>query len=199
MRIRTPRWERSPLGSSGGISSLNTPWVTWRWRSVGPDYFQVSFLSGFGAPTLPAWLSTGYRTALLPELGSGAPRTAGRLRRASSVCRSSSNVPAFAIVARNHLAAPDRGPRERPREQRDGGGSSCWCLPFSSSSDSSTFTRRTITHSHRNGFAGIHHGAAIVFFAYIGFDAISTAAEETRNPQRNLPLGISGRTGDVHR
>ena len=43
-----------------------------------------------------------------------------------------------------------------------------------------------------NGFTGIHQGAAIVFFAYIGFDAISTAAEETRNPQRNLPMGILG-------
>jgi APA family basic amino acid/polyamine antiporter len=43
-----------------------------------------------------------------------------------------------------------------------------------------------------NGWAGIHQGAAIVFFAYIGFDAISTAAEETRNPQRNLPIGILG-------
>jgi APA family basic amino acid/polyamine antiporter len=43
-----------------------------------------------------------------------------------------------------------------------------------------------------NGFEGIHHGAAIVFFAYIGFDAISTAAEETKNPQRNLPIGILG-------
>src|SRR5207247_5376616 len=41
-----------------------------------------------------------------------------------------------------------------------------------------------------NGFRGIHQAAAIVFFAYIGFDAISTAAEETRNPQRNLPIGI---------
>lgn len=41
-----------------------------------------------------------------------------------------------------------------------------------------------------NGWTGIHQGAAIVFFAYIGFDAISTAAEETRNPQRNMPLGI---------
>jgi APA family basic amino acid/polyamine antiporter len=38
----------------------------------------------------------------------------------------------------------------------------------------------------------IHQGAAIVFFAYIGFDAISTAAEETKNPQRNLPIGILG-------
>ncbi|MBA2635461.1 MAG: amino acid permease [Sphingomonas sp.] len=43
-----------------------------------------------------------------------------------------------------------------------------------------------------NGFRGIHQGAAIVFFAFIGFDAISTAAEETKNPQRNMPIGILG-------
>ncbi len=43
-----------------------------------------------------------------------------------------------------------------------------------------------------NGWHGIHQGAAIVFFAYIGFDAISTAAEETKDPQRNMPIGILG-------
>ncbi|PYQ16380.1 MAG: amino acid permease [Acidobacteria bacterium] len=43
-----------------------------------------------------------------------------------------------------------------------------------------------------NGFGGVAAGAAIVFFAYIGFDAISTTAEETRNPQRNMPIGIMG-------
>jgi basic amino acid/polyamine antiporter, APA family len=41
-----------------------------------------------------------------------------------------------------------------------------------------------------HGFAGISTGAAIIFFAYIGFDAVSTAAEETRDPQRNMPIGI---------
>ena len=41
-----------------------------------------------------------------------------------------------------------------------------------------------------NGFHGISMGAAIIFFAYIGFDAVSTAAEETRDPQRNMPIGI---------
>jgi len=41
-----------------------------------------------------------------------------------------------------------------------------------------------------NGFAGISSGAAIVFFAYIGFDAVSTVAEETKNPKRNIPIGI---------
>ena len=41
-----------------------------------------------------------------------------------------------------------------------------------------------------NGFAGISAGASIIFFAFIGFDAVSTVAEETENPQRNLPIGI---------
>jgi len=43
-----------------------------------------------------------------------------------------------------------------------------------------------------NGLAGIQAGAAIIFFAYIGFDAVSTLAEETTNPGRNLPIGIVG-------
>jgi APA family basic amino acid/polyamine antiporter len=42
------------------------------------------------------------------------------------------------------------------------------------------------------GWTGIMTGAATVFFAYIGFDSVSTAAEETRNPQRNVPIGIIG-------
>jgi APA family basic amino acid/polyamine antiporter len=41
-----------------------------------------------------------------------------------------------------------------------------------------------------NGWAGISAGAAIIFFAYIGFDAVSTVAEETKEPQRNMPIGI---------
>jgi APA family basic amino acid/polyamine antiporter len=41
-----------------------------------------------------------------------------------------------------------------------------------------------------HGFTGVMSGAAIVFFAFIGFDAISTTAEETRNPQRDLPIGM---------
>lgn len=42
------------------------------------------------------------------------------------------------------------------------------------------------------GWNGVMQGAAVVFFAYIGFDAVSTAAEEVRNPQRDLPRGIIG-------
>jgi APA family basic amino acid/polyamine antiporter len=40
------------------------------------------------------------------------------------------------------------------------------------------------------GFKGVMTAAAIIFFAYIGFDAVSTVAEETTNPQRNMPIGI---------
>lgn len=43
-----------------------------------------------------------------------------------------------------------------------------------------------------NGFEGVFMGAFLIFFAYIGFDAISTTAEETKNPQRDLPIGIIG-------
>ena len=43
-----------------------------------------------------------------------------------------------------------------------------------------------------NGFGGVWSGASLVFFAYIGFDAISTTAEECENPSRNLPIGIIG-------
>jgi APA family basic amino acid/polyamine antiporter len=40
------------------------------------------------------------------------------------------------------------------------------------------------------GWSGVFRGAGLVFFAYIGFDAVSTAAQETRNPKRDLPIGI---------
>lgn len=42
------------------------------------------------------------------------------------------------------------------------------------------------------GFTGILRGAAVIFFAYIGFDAVSTAAQEAKNPQRDMPMGILG-------
>jgi APA family basic amino acid/polyamine antiporter len=42
------------------------------------------------------------------------------------------------------------------------------------------------------GFGGVSAAAASIFFAYVGFDAVSTAAEETKNPQRNMPIGLIG-------
>jgi basic amino acid/polyamine antiporter, APA family len=45
------------------------------------------------------------------------------------------------------------------------------------------------------GWRGIIHGAAVIFFAYIGFDAVSTAAQEAKNPQRDMPIGLLGSLG----
>jgi len=45
------------------------------------------------------------------------------------------------------------------------------------------------------GAAGVFGAAASIFFAYVGFDAVSTAAEETKNPQRNVPIGLIGALG----
>ena len=42
------------------------------------------------------------------------------------------------------------------------------------------------------GWAGVLRGAGVIFFAYIGFDSVSTLAQETQNPQRNMPIGIIG-------
>jgi basic amino acid/polyamine antiporter, APA family len=42
------------------------------------------------------------------------------------------------------------------------------------------------------GFSGVVTGAAVIFFAYIGFDAVSTAAQEAKNPQKDMPIGILG-------
>ena len=42
------------------------------------------------------------------------------------------------------------------------------------------------------GLSGVARGAAVIFFAYIGFDAVSTAAQEAKNPQRDMPIGIIG-------
>jgi basic amino acid/polyamine antiporter, APA family len=45
------------------------------------------------------------------------------------------------------------------------------------------------------GFSGVLRGAGVIFFAYIGFDAVSTAAQEAKNPQRDMPIGILGSLG----
>jgi basic amino acid/polyamine antiporter, APA family len=48
------------------------------------------------------------------------------------------------------------------------------------------------TDDGRYGWSGISRGAAVIFFAYIGFDAVSTAAQECKNPARDMPIGILG-------
>ena len=67
-----------------------------------------------------------------------------------------------------------------------------FCLPYVKLENLTPFIpANTGTYGHY-GWSGIASGAGMVFFAYIGFDAVSVAANETRNPQRDLPIGILG-------
>jgi APA family basic amino acid/polyamine antiporter len=150
------------------------------------DYFKT--LTG-GMLHLPVWLTTGYRTALLSSdagvhgLLATAPRVAGIPILV--------NLPAFAIVAFITWLLL-RGVRESARANNIMVVVKLLALGLFIAAGLTKINPANYTPFAPNGFAGIHHGAAIVFFAYIGFDAISTAAEETRNPQRNLPIGILG-------
>jgi APA family basic amino acid/polyamine antiporter len=54
------------------------------------------------------------------------------------------------------------------------------------------FIPKNLGHFGQFGWSGIMRGAGVVFFAYIGFDAVSTAAQEAKNPQKDMPFGILG-------
>jgi len=151
------------------------------------DYFNT-LVKGVGV-TMPPWLTTGYRTALL----SADPAIHGLLDTAPHVAGIPIvvHVPAFAIVMLI-TALLLQGAKESVTANN--------IMVVIKLLALGLFIAVGITHINTanlhpfapNGFRGIHQGAAIVFFAYIGFDAISTAAEETRDPQRNLPIGILG-------
>ena len=151
------------------------------------DYF-TTLLRGVGL-ALPPWLTTGYRTALL----SPNPDVHGLLQTAPHVFGVPLlvNLPAFGIVIGITWLLL-RGARESSTANN--------VMVVIKLAALGLFIAVGVTHLNPanyvpfapNGFTGIHQGAAIVFFAYIGFDAISTAAEETRDPQRNLPIGILG-------
>ncbi len=150
-------------------------------------YFN-SLLTGFGIH-LPGWLTHGYRTALLsanPEIHAllqTAPRIAG--------VPILLNVPAFLIVA-FVTGLLVYGVKESIRANN--------IMVLIKLLVLGLFVVVGVQHIDPanyvpfapNGWTGIHQGAAIVFFAYIGFDAISTAAEETKDPQKNMPIGIIG-------
>jgi APA family basic amino acid/polyamine antiporter len=150
------------------------------------DYFKT--LTG-GWLQLPAWLTTGYRTALL----SSDPAVHGLLASAPHVAGVPIliNVPAFAIVMLITWLLL-MGVRESARANNIMVAVKLVVLALFIIMGVTHINKANYTPFAPNGFTGIHQGAAIVFFAYIGFDAISTAAEETKNPQRNLPIGILG-------
>ena len=151
------------------------------------DYF-MTLMRGAGID-LPAWLTTGYRTALLSSnpdvhaLLDSAPHLAGMPILL--------NVPAFSIVMLITWLLL-RGARESTTVNNVMVVIKLLALTLFVGAGLTAINPANYTPFAPNGFTGIHQGAAIVFFAYIGFDAISTAGEETRNPQRNLPIGILG-------
>src|SRR5437763_4483141 len=152
------------------------------------DYF-TSLLRSFDFQ-LPVWLTTGYRTALL----SPDPALHGLLQGAPHVADIPIlvNLPAFVIVMLITWLLM-LGVRESATANNIMVTIKLLVLGL--------FVMAGLTHINPanyhpfapNGFRGVHQGAAIVFFAYIGFDAISTAAEETKNPEANLPVDIQCR------
>jgi APA family basic amino acid/polyamine antiporter len=146
------------------------------------NYFKT-FVAGFGI-IIPDWMSIDYRTAAkIPGLLEHAPHILG--------VPIVFNLPAFSIVALITVVLV-LGIRESARLttvmviiKLAVLGLFIWVgfhyvkpanwVPFAP-----------------NGWSGIQAGAAVVFFAYIGFDAVSTVAEEVKNPKRDLPIGIIG-------
>jgi APA family basic amino acid/polyamine antiporter len=151
------------------------------------DYFNT-LLRGIGV-ALPVWLTTGYRTALL----SPNPDVRALLDTAPHVggVPILINVPAFGIVMLVTWLLL-RGARESSTVNNVMVAIKLLALALFIAVGLMNIDPENYTPFAPNGFTGIHQGAAIVFFAYIGFDAISTAAEETKDPQRNLPIGILG-------
>ncbi len=150
-------------------------------------YFS-SLLTGFGVH-LPDHLTHGYRTALLSSdpavhaLLQTAPRVAG--------VPVLLNLPAFAIVM-GITGLLYVGVQESVRVNNVMVVVKLLVLGLFVGVGVMHIDTANFVPFAPNGWRGIHQGAAIVFFAYIGFDAISTAAEETHDPQRNMPIGILG-------
>jgi basic amino acid/polyamine antiporter, APA family len=148
------------------------------------NYFRT-LLEGFGI-RLPLWLCTDYRTAArIPGLYESAPHVFG----VPVVL----NVVAFGIVSLITIVLV-WGIRESAKFNAAMVGIKIVVLLFFIGIAIYFVPPARMAQNwvpfQPNGWGGTLAGAAIVFFAYIGFDAVSTVAEETRNPSRDLPVGI---------
>jgi basic amino acid/polyamine antiporter, APA family len=145
--------------------------------------YMTALLDGLGVH-VPPWLATDYRTAArMPDVLAQAPHVFG--------VPVVFNALAMAIVALVTVVLV-LGIRESARFNGVMVGVKLVILAFFVLV-SVKFVRPENWHPFApNGFAGIGSGAAVIFFAYIGFDAVSTCAEECRNPERDMPIGIVG-------
>jgi APA family basic amino acid/polyamine antiporter len=144
------------------------------------NYFKT-FVKGFGI-NIPDWLSMDYRTAAkVPGVFESAPHIFGK--------PIVFNLLAIAIVAAITVILV-WGIRESARFNAVMVGIKILVLTFFIIIGFTWVRPENWVPFAPNGWAGISAGAAVVFFAYIGFDAVSTVAEETKNPKRDLPIGI---------
>ena len=167
-------------------------------------YFQ-ELLRGFGL-NFPAWLGTDYRSAVqaaqriaeataahadLSALGPSVLRDAQALTEAPRVLGLTIifNLPALLIVAAITWILV-RGIRQTARFNAAMVVAKLLVIGFFLALGAYYVKPENWSPFAPHGFAGISSAAAIIFFAYIGFDAVSTAAEEARNPQRDMPVGI---------
>jgi APA family basic amino acid/polyamine antiporter len=133
---------------------------------------------------IPAWLVTDLRTALrTPEIVDAAPHVLGMPILV--------NLPAVAIVALITWVLVI-GVKESAWVNNVMVGLKIVILGLFVWVGFNYVRAEHFTPFFPNGFAGVQAGAAIIFFSFIGFDAVSTAAEETRNPKRDIPIGIIG-------
>lgn len=164
-------------------------------------YFQA-LLSGLGAQ-IPPWLGTDYRSALQaaaqvaasPDggatLAANVLRTALAWQTAPQILglRLIFNLPAFGIVVLVTWVVLV-GIKETARFNAVLAVGKLIIIVFFLTLGAMYIDPENWAPFAPNGLRGISSAAAIIFFAYIGFDAVSTAAEETKDPQRNMPIGI---------
>jgi APA family basic amino acid/polyamine antiporter len=142
-----------------------------------------AFLRGIGVD-IPRWLLTDYRTAARsPEMLAAAPHLFG--------VPIVFNALAIAIVAAITVVLV-WGVRESARFNALMVAVKFVVLAFFVVACSRYVRPANWTPFAPNGWHGMAAGAAVVFFAYIGFDAVSTCAEECKNPERDVPVGILG-------
>ena len=143
-----------------------------------------ALLRGVGVD-LPRWLVTDYRTAAhaAPEVLAGAPHVFG-----VPIVFNALAVLVVAVVT----AVLVWGVRESARFNAIMVGVKLVVLAFFVIVSVRYVSPANWHPFAPNGFAGVGAGAAVVFFAYIGFDAVSTCAEECKDPGRDMPAGILG-------
>jgi APA family basic amino acid/polyamine antiporter len=147
--------------------------------AIGWSQYFKTFIEGFGIH-IPDWLANNYRTAT-PEIIASAPHVFGK--------PIVFNLLAVLIVALITVVLV-WGIRESARFNAIMVGIKILVLIFFVVVGFTWVKPANWTPFAPNGWAGISAGASIIFFAFIGFDAVSTVAEETENPQKNLPVGI---------